>query len=657
MLGAVFTAFQFDPGFFEREILPAFLDVNLSHAPVIKLVQLEDGLRELPVGIAVYYDANGLVLSDDGAAKLDVRRIPLRVPTGLFHPKNVFALVEEKEPDEDGKLVRTLLVAALSANLTRSGWWQNVEACHVEELTDRDVTCMRDDLLAFFKLLRARAPSGCDHTALDAITAFVRGTEQRPQRKVNGRVQAHFFGGDRPFDEFLADVLGADPRELYLEVISPYFDKEARSEPLERLIKRFRPRAVRVSLPRNAAGEAEVAPELYAWLDAQDGVEWGKLPRAMTRAGKGEDARPRTVHAKVYRFFSMHKRQEFLAVGSVNLTRPAHQQGGNVESAIVLEIEPPRRPDFWMERDRSKPAVFVTPSHDDDGDLAVADIGSRLSLRYHWDRGIAEAFWDASQAAPPLEVQAGGVPLFSLGSLAPRTWVELDSAAAASLRSILASTSFVSVAGDRDEPVMVLVLEEEMFKKPPLLSQLSVKDILRYWSLLTAEQRNEFIQLRATELLGDGGSELVPKLRQTEDLDTIFDRFAGMFHAFECVERLVAEAHAANNEKAALYRIFGTKHDSLGNLLQRVHADPERDPVEKYVIAMCARQLCRELRKQWPELWQAHPASTTELEALLRVSETLRAEIIAKNPAEMASFLDWFDRWFLSRARPLEQPS
>ena len=346
LIGAVFTAFQLDPGFFEREILPVFLDVNLSHAHAIKLVQLEDCLRSLPGGIAVYYDANGLVLTDDGAAKLDVRRIPLRVSTGIFHPKNVLALVEEVEPDEDGQRRRTLLVAALSANLTRSGWWQNVEACHVEELGDGEVTCMREDLLAFFKTLRARSPAGCDHTALEQIASFVRRTEQRPQRKVDGQIQAHFFAGDRPFDDFLADVLGTDPRELYLEVISPYFDAADRSVPLEQLIKRFRPRSVRVYLPRNASGEAEVEPAMYEWLARHDIAEWGKLPAAMTRSGKGEEARPRCVHAKVYRFFSMQKKEEYLAIGSVNLTRPAHQQGGNVESAIVLEIRPSRRPDF-----------------------------------------------------------------------------------------------------------------------------------------------------------------------------------------------------------------------------------------------------------------------------------------------------------------------
>ena len=68
LVSAVFLTFKFDPAFFEQEIVPVLLDVPLSHAPAIRLVQLEDMLRDAPGGIAVYYDANGLVASDEGSA-------------------------------------------------------------------------------------------------------------------------------------------------------------------------------------------------------------------------------------------------------------------------------------------------------------------------------------------------------------------------------------------------------------------------------------------------------------------------------------------------------------------------------------------------------------------------------------------------------------
>lgn len=117
LIAGVFLTFRFDPEFFEQEILPVLLDVPLSHAAEIKLVQLEDALRSGPDGVAVYYDQNGIV-PEAGPARLDVRRIAVRHRTSIFHPKNVFALVESAEANESGRRSRALIVACLSANLT-----------------------------------------------------------------------------------------------------------------------------------------------------------------------------------------------------------------------------------------------------------------------------------------------------------------------------------------------------------------------------------------------------------------------------------------------------------------------------------------------------------------------------------------------------------
>ena len=69
---AVFLTFQFEPEFFEQQVLPLFFDVSLSHAEAIKRVQMEDLLREVPHGVAVYYDQNGLV-ADAKPARLAAR--------------------------------------------------------------------------------------------------------------------------------------------------------------------------------------------------------------------------------------------------------------------------------------------------------------------------------------------------------------------------------------------------------------------------------------------------------------------------------------------------------------------------------------------------------------------------------------------------------
>ena len=133
IVSAIFLTYKFDPAFFEQEVLPVLFDIPLSHASAIRLVQLEEHIRTLSGEIAVYYDGRGLIPTGSGSAKLDVRRIPVIHRTGVFHPKNIFLLLERN--DRTSK-ERALLSACMSANLTRAGWWENVEVCHFEEVKE-----------------------------------------------------------------------------------------------------------------------------------------------------------------------------------------------------------------------------------------------------------------------------------------------------------------------------------------------------------------------------------------------------------------------------------------------------------------------------------------------------------------------------------------
>jgi hypothetical protein len=312
LVAAVFLTFRFEPEFFEQQVLPLFFDVPLSHAEALKRVQMEDLLRDVPHGVAVYYDQNGLA-ADGKPARQDVRRIAVRHATGIFHPKNVFALVENVEPDGDGNHARALIVATMSANLTRAGWWENVEVCHIEQLEEGELTRLRDDVLRFLESLERRVfdKSADGHAALKAIKTFLRSTTQRQLRSSGGRLEPHFFDGGMTVVEFLRSAAGRDLRGLNLEIISPYFDAGPTSTPLSDLIDEFSPREVRVFLPKTEAGEALCSKEIFEWVKSTPGVSWARLPKDVTRGGKAENAKARTVHAKVYRFFSTQPKREF----------------------------------------------------------------------------------------------------------------------------------------------------------------------------------------------------------------------------------------------------------------------------------------------------------------------------------------------------------
>jgi len=654
VVSAIFVTYKFEPAFFEQEILPVLLNVPLSHATAIRLLQLEDSLRSLPGEVAVYYDAKGLISTGTDSAKLDVRRIPILHSTGIFHPKNVFLLLESGSVAHEGPPQRALLVASLSANLTRAGWWENVEVCHFEEITEGDKTGLKDDLIEFLETLRRRARAGdTANSAISDVLSFLqKQAQQRMLRSAGALLHTRFYAGTESLVEFLNTAAGDRLRGANLEIISPYFDDDDHCAPLEALIERFEPKEVRVSLPRGQAVEALCAQGLFESLRNLAQVSWAKLPIERSRAGKSADLVDRFVHAKVYRFFHRNPAQEILFVGSANLTSSGHQIGGNVETGFLVELAATKNPDFWLEKDSRKPLVFE-PANEANalGEIAPPP----LVFRYHWGEHTAAVFWLEGSDAPRIQLSARGLPIGSIEHLRPRTWTSLAKGAIDRMREILEETSFVQVTAEDSEPAIVLVQEEGMAYKPSLLLRLSVADILRYWAMLTPAQRNAFIEAKSSldRMVGDG-ADLITPLQLKHANNTLFDRFAGFFHAFGALRRHVDEAIEEKRTKDAFYRLFGNKYDSLSTLLGQLSSvHDERDNVDRYVIVLCATQLLKQLKSQFPGFWDENAQQAKALEReIAGLSKTIRQSLIAETSSSMKEFLEWFDKWFLELAQP-----
>jgi hypothetical protein len=164
---------------------------------------------------------------------------------------------------------------------------------------------------------------------------------------------------------------------------------------------------------------------------------------------------------------------------------------------LMCELEPPRRPDWWLLADQSRPRDFDART-EDEGNTTTG--GTRLSVRFSWNTKQAEAYWDDPHQSPKLTVSAQGVELFAVEGLLPREWQALPSHTATELERVLKSTSVLSVVENRSEPGFLLVQEEGMSHRPSVLFELSPAEILRYWSLLTPAQRAAFLEARAPEI-------------------------------------------------------------------------------------------------------------------------------------------------------------
>lgn len=663
LVTALFTTFAFDPGFFETEVLRIFFDIPFAHSPALRLVQLEDALRDLSARPAVYYDPAALQITDSGPARLDVARHPVRI-NACFHPKLVCALVENT--DDSAPTTRKLIVACQSANLTRAGWWENLECSHIEIMAEGEFSSLSEQLTEFLQWLADQSPAAppgrpgvsfrqrFKNQAVGEILSFLGNVTPR-KRKIRSPLSPHFIHTTRgrTLTEMIDAAGGEELKGMNLEIISPYFDDAESCEPLDNLIKKLKPKEIRVYLPRDAQGVAQVSARLHAAIQTLNErsrpVSWGSLPDDLLRSGPSAQAVPRFVHAKVYRFFSASPKREIWFVGSANLTRSAHQSGGNMECGFLVErdLNGQPRPTYLVQTDEREPTQFQAAA--DPLDNAEKSL-TRLAMLFDWKTETASAWW-AKTTPPQLNLSAAGIDLGSFQIPRPDEWHILDRNLSNAIQDQLVSTSLITAKDDSGHTGYVLILEEGMTQKPSLIQGLSAADILRYWSMLTPEQRSSFLEWRLNSMLLEGSTDGVLPHSLSRHEESLFDRVAGFFHAFHTLERFVKESIETRRPGRAVARLFGQKHDSLSYLLNRlVHdEDPIRDTVDRYLIVVCARQSLTHIKQTQSDFWIEHTTQATQL--LSRVNElkaTLRPKLITTDVS--TDFLDWFDQEFLRRA-------
>ena len=656
----VFTTFSFDPGFFELNILPVLFDQPFSQPDKVRRLQLEDALRTID-HLAVYYDRRALA-QDGEPAQLDYRRLDVSRHTGYFHPKVILLLVDEHDeasdaPTDNGRNAeparQALIIGILSANLTRAGWWENVECAHIEEIKDSNVNderhSFRPDLLPLLQRVRQSASDGDDQSALDGIIAFLSARPQDNSLEKNtsgGRHRTRIFGAQSQtkLSEWLRQ-LEFDSEALNLEVISPYFDPQGVG-PLGDLIDALQPREVRVFLPSEPDGALLVTKATFEAIAALRNTRWARLPGEVTNRGRDEKSErlaPRRVHAKVYRLWKRGG-PDLLLVGSPNLTSAGHSPAtaGNLEAAFFVDITNignHRR--WWLEPFEQAADRFApTPPEEADG---LDEVGLDLSLQFDWGAKQLSYYLKESTADELRVLTTAGQPLAIVDGPKFGRWTPLGPPAWSRMEEILLSTSFLLIE-HRGKSWRILVREENMGHRPSLLTLLTPEEILEYWSLLTPHQRTQFLE---AHVLDQVEGLPVARVEQLRARNTLFDRFAGIYHAFACLERAVDTALEDGRDNEADARLLGAKYDSLPNLLRKTLDRPEVDPILNYVTFLCARQLRQELGQRHCEFFSQRKEHVQRLDKLLEHLPTLRNSI-ELDDAHADRFLQWYETAFLT---------
>lgn len=129
VMQAFFSTYSFEPDFFELEVLPLLLgNPALSSNETIRYYQLQSLMRNHIGRLAVVYDLD--VFDPQLAPRLEVDYLPMRVGGACQHAKLMVLVVRERKSEQ-----LSIILGAGSFNLTKAGWWENLEVGHWVELS------------------------------------------------------------------------------------------------------------------------------------------------------------------------------------------------------------------------------------------------------------------------------------------------------------------------------------------------------------------------------------------------------------------------------------------------------------------------------------------------------------------------------------------
>lgn len=637
----LFCTHDLDPQFFEQEVLPVFIGNDLKHNRRTREVQLDYTIRERQIEIDVYYEPRALI-TYEGTARLGWYRHKMSgLHGGIFHPKVILALCVDDEGTE------SLLVCISSANLTRSSWWNNVECADLQLLTDGVRHSYVDGLKTLLDRLqqRRRSHGQSPNPATKAIKRFLSRQSGFVQKTTGGTLRPQLLAGHDDLVDSIDQLFGSRLHGTHLEIVSPFFNGDERGvlSTLQAFTDTFAPQTVLVALPARAH-RTTISKEVYDAVPKVPGATWASLPRDVTAAARGDSAVARAVHAKVYRFWRGGSQPiEVFVVGSHNLTSSALTGKQNWETSVVIETTN-ARPARFLQDDPDAPQEFSCL----DEDLETLDDSLRipLSVAFDWNTRVATARWESADAER-VSLHRSGALICSI-SLPGGTTRQLNAEASAAIAQVLLRSCLVTVRRTDGGEGPLLIEELNHDSKPDLLEglELTPAEIFALWSITDLQDRvRRLARARATVGPDEDNFELVGLEREQQP--SMFDRFAGVFHAFSSLRRRVDAAIEANRPRRAGLAVYAEQFDSPFHVLRLVRDQAEQDLPLAYVTYSSARLLDRYVRRSYPELATEFKVQRAQLLNELTFESEIRRRLVeTASDDAMEAFLDWFDKHF-----------
>lgn len=654
---ALFTTYTFEPDFFELEVIPLLLDQNIGYSQDerVKRFMVRENLREAELPIDVYYDSLMFRRSGDCSPEMEYLCHGVNLGNRAFHAKVNMILLKDRNTNE-----HSLLLGAGSNNLTRSGWWDNIECQHWEEIKSgtarrKFINTVKDDI-AFLRQNRATSARH-QSSAIDLIDQFLstcKGSNSAPQVHYYGLSSKQKYGS---FFSFIRQIQSSNfqQREWDLEIISPFFANDVENKEHEKFFD-LGVREIALLLPIDKVDKEKIAlceNEYYENIRREEKIRWAEWEEETGNSiGLNGEKSNRRLHAKIFHFFN--GQQSWIFTGSINFTyRALHE---NVEAGFLVHLD----------KLRSLLKPITEDSEIDKFSDSIEEIpGNSVS--------------EEQSAIPELHLCFDWVSKQLVGRTAPDNRYEIEILNAENdlvirpwevcyreseyggktikLQVLLKNGSLVKVRGrdleKKDQPKFaahsVLLQQVGWSHKPLDLPNLTASQILAIYAGMSLERRQlMLIDAKVRELvLNAHGGELSFHV-DDQKIEQFFCEYAEIFSAFEKLKKLLNQALNNDQLNQVDYYLTGTGVDSMPTLINRtLAADCENQRLNNvtcYLILLSAKEIYSDKK------FASQPNVRKERNKLLRRIRKMKSGdrlILEKNSqGNRMKFFKWYESEF-----------
>ncbi len=703
---AVLTSYTLELDFLELEVIPLLLsqDIGYSMDERAKIWQVEEAMRLANLKLEVFCDRPMLMQGEERSPRMEYLLNPVEIPGAAFHPKVVWLLIEDDVHEESETPKRRLLMGVGSNNLTRSGWWENIEVQHwitIESASHSDelLAEVRRDL-RFMQSRRTHPLAGTNPGALshrDAIQPILDYLDQCSPNNESRDLWYRGLSNSQSVPEFIQRCMTNRSVHL-LEIISPFF-AEDETRDLDRELADYKDAHILLPVESEDTNSTRAlcSAALMARLDSRQKIAWSTWadPSFPT---KTPQATERTLHAKLFHLQTQH--DSWVLTGSVNFTVKAFRN--NAEAAFLIRypelLAPQLKPVSGVLPEPTETMLETPPGWSEETpEESNQSIQINPTVLFDWQaRRLTLCI---SQRPETTETGSPDMPTHwvvrarnNLQQVILEQVVEADTplhleatdCEGVETHLIHSGFLFLEITDhhqDDSEPATGSVFQQKVFvqqinwfSKPRNRPRLSPQEILAIYAGLPEQQRQALIEKASlTQLLERNSAlEYTQPSDETNPYSEFFCEFAQIFQSFHGLSRNL-ERYRNNGDWQQLgYYLVGRGIDSVPELINQAMNRKPTDhdaasseatpvtPVTAYLILLSAKELLLSFRDGLSADTDLQQGVQHHLDALEQDLAQLRQSerIQLKENRNRQHFFDWFEDMFFSTAvtQPAEQP-